>query len=94
MLFFNFLEVHGHYLHKGQLSGELFTMFRRKKVSTLTAESRMAFSTSAKLSTSRMEVANPDIDFLSISTSVPNYSARAVISMAAISQSKICPWLA
>ena len=76
---------------KGNYVYIIFTMFRRKNVYTRTAESRIAFNTSARFNRRRIEVASPEIDFLSIETYVPNYRARAVIIMAAMSHRSICP---
>lgn len=59
-------------------------MFILKNISTWTAESRIVLRTSARLSRRRMEVAKPEMDFMSMSTSVPNSSDSAVMNIAAI----------
>lgn len=55
-------RVAGHYLHERYLHYIEITMFSLKKVYTSIAASKMAFRTSARLSSSRMEVARAEME--------------------------------
>lgn len=55
-------RVAGYYLHERYLHYIEITMFSLKKVYTSIAASKMAFRTSARLSSSRMEVARAEME--------------------------------